>query len=91
MHSRETWLAIVECHIRPDWLLMYKLTPGQLILVRTGSHSNLTTGDAGLSKVRLLAEPDRGMYAAKRTRLQLRPFLQLVHFAPTATWLREGD
>ena len=30
-----------ECHIRPDWLLMYKLTPGQLVLVRTGSHSEL--------------------------------------------------
>lgn len=30
-----------ECHIRPDWLLIYKLEPGRLILVRTGSHSDL--------------------------------------------------
>ena len=33
--------AYRECHIRPDWLLMYELTPGRLVLVRTGSHSEL--------------------------------------------------
>ncbi len=33
--------AYRECHIRPDWLLIYHLTPGQLVLVRTGSHSEL--------------------------------------------------
>ena len=33
--------AYRECHIRPDWLLIYKLTPGQLVLVRTGSHTEL--------------------------------------------------
>ena len=54
------------------------------------SHRNVTTGDAGLSKVRLV-QSQIVVYAAKRTRLQLRPFLQLVHFAPTGTWLREGD
>jgi mRNA interferase YafQ len=30
-----------ECHIEPDWLMIYKLTPTELILVRTGSHSEL--------------------------------------------------
>ena len=30
-----------ECHIEPDWLMIYKLTPAELILVRTGSHSEL--------------------------------------------------
>jgi len=30
-----------ECHIRPDWLLIYKVTQTELILVRTGSHSQL--------------------------------------------------
>ena len=30
-----------ECHIEPDWLLIYKLTLEELILVRTGSHSDL--------------------------------------------------
>lgn len=32
-----------ECHIRPDWLLVYKITEEILILTlyRTGSHSDL--------------------------------------------------
>ena len=30
-----------ECHIEPDWLMIYKLTPTELILVRTGSHSEV--------------------------------------------------
>ena len=30
-----------ECHIEPDWLMIYKLTSTELILVRTGSHSEL--------------------------------------------------
>ena len=30
-----------ECHITPDWLLIYKTTPTELILERTGSHSEL--------------------------------------------------
>jgi len=30
-----------DCHIRPDWLLIYRLEPGRLILVRSGSHSEL--------------------------------------------------
>ncbi len=32
-----------ECHIEPDWLLIYKITESVLILslVRTGSHSRL--------------------------------------------------
>jgi mRNA interferase YafQ len=30
-----------ECHIDPDWLLVYKLTPGQVIFERTGTHSDL--------------------------------------------------
>lgn len=30
-----------ECHIEPDWLLIYRLTTQALILVRTGSHSDL--------------------------------------------------
>ncbi len=35
------WLDHRECHIRPDWLLVYRLEPGKLILVRSGSHSEL--------------------------------------------------
>ncbi len=30
-----------ECHIRPDWFLIYKLTENELILVRTGTHTDL--------------------------------------------------
>lgn len=30
-----------ECHIEPDWLLIYKRGSEELILVRTGSHSDL--------------------------------------------------
>ena len=32
-----------ECHIRPDWLLVYSIDDAilQLILIRTGSHSDL--------------------------------------------------
>lgn len=30
-----------ECHIEPDWLLIYKLTDTEIILIRTGSHSEL--------------------------------------------------
>lgn len=30
-----------ECHIEPDWLLVYKLEPGAVVLERTGTHSDL--------------------------------------------------
>ena len=30
-----------ECHIEPDWLLVYERTKTDLILYRTGSHSDL--------------------------------------------------
>lgn len=30
-----------ECHIEPDWLLIYELTESELVLVRTGPHSDL--------------------------------------------------
>lgn len=32
-----------ECHIQPDWLLLYAVDHGQLILTasRTGTHSDL--------------------------------------------------
>jgi mRNA interferase YafQ len=30
-----------ECHIEPDWLLVYELTESELVLVRTGTHSDL--------------------------------------------------
>lgn len=30
-----------ECHIEPDWLLIYRVTENQLRLERTGSHADL--------------------------------------------------
>lgn len=30
-----------ECHIEPDWLLIYINSPDELLLVRTGSHADL--------------------------------------------------
>lgn len=37
------WLGHREYHIRPDWLLIYKISSQQLVLTltRTGSHSDL--------------------------------------------------
>ncbi|MDR2546672.1 MAG: type II toxin-antitoxin system YafQ family toxin [Lachnospiraceae bacterium] len=32
-----------ECHILPDWLLIYQQTEKELILYRTGTHSDLFT------------------------------------------------
>ena len=30
-----------ECHIEPDWLLIYMIDDVELVLVRTGSHADL--------------------------------------------------
>jgi mRNA interferase YafQ len=30
-----------ECHIEPDWLLIYQATSTDLYLIRTGTHSDL--------------------------------------------------
>ena len=30
-----------ECHVSPDWLLIYQTKQTELILMRTGSHSEL--------------------------------------------------
>ncbi|HEY5260040.1 MAG TPA: type II toxin-antitoxin system YafQ family toxin [Rhabdochlamydiaceae bacterium] len=30
-----------ECHIEPDWLLIYLKTSNNLTLIRTGSHADL--------------------------------------------------
>lgn len=31
----------MECHILPDWLLIYRITENTLTLYRTGTHSDL--------------------------------------------------
>ena len=30
-----------ECHIEPDWLLIYRIEGSELCLIRTGSHTDL--------------------------------------------------
>ena len=30
-----------ECHVEPDWLLIYEATPDEVILIRTGTHADL--------------------------------------------------
>lgn len=35
------WQGFRECHITPDWLLIYRIDAGVLILHRTGTHSDL--------------------------------------------------
>jgi len=30
-----------ECHIEPDWLLIYRIDGNELCLVRTGTHADL--------------------------------------------------
>lgn len=35
------YIGYWECHIEPDWLLVYKKTETHIIFVRTGSHSDL--------------------------------------------------
>jgi mRNA interferase YafQ len=35
------WNGYRDCHIEPDWLLIYKISENHLYLVRSGSHSDL--------------------------------------------------
>ena len=37
------WMGHRECHIQPDWLLVYRIEDDVLVLtlVRTGTHSDL--------------------------------------------------
>ena len=30
-----------ECHVEPDWLLVYRIEGSELCLIRTGTHSDL--------------------------------------------------
>ncbi|MFZ0961512.1 MAG: type II toxin-antitoxin system YafQ family toxin [Terriglobia bacterium] len=35
------WKHHRDCHLEPDWLLIYKIDNEDLYLVRTGTHSDL--------------------------------------------------
>ncbi|MGH6820423.1 MAG: type II toxin-antitoxin system YafQ family toxin [Methylocella sp.] len=35
------WKAYWDCHIEPDWLLIYRVTVDEVFLARTGTHAGL--------------------------------------------------
>ncbi len=35
------WIGRRDCHVEPDWILIYKLTEDELLLERTGTHADL--------------------------------------------------
>lgn len=37
------WSGVWECHIEPDWLLIYIVTDDEVLLIRTGTHADLFT------------------------------------------------
>lgn len=37
----EEWDDCWECHITPDWLLIYRFTENEIHFLRTGTHSDL--------------------------------------------------
>ena len=35
------WRGVWECHIKPDWLLIYAVAEDEVLLIRTGTHADL--------------------------------------------------
>ena len=35
------WKGHRDCHIRSDWILIYRITPGTITFERTGTHADL--------------------------------------------------
>jgi mRNA interferase YafQ len=35
------WKHLRDCHVEPDWVLIYKVDGNELHLVRTGTHADL--------------------------------------------------
>ena len=45
-YSREhnlsgNWSGYTECHVKGDWVIVYRFSPGKVTFTRTGSHSDL--------------------------------------------------
>jgi len=38
---RGKWNGLFECHIEPDWLLLYRVSDTEVRLYRTGTHADL--------------------------------------------------
>lgn len=43
LENSRNYKGMRECHVKPDWLLIYKIYDDRLVLslIRTGSHSDL--------------------------------------------------
>ena len=43
LENSKEYMNVRECHIKPDWLLIYKIDKTELVLLllRTGTHSDL--------------------------------------------------
>lgn len=35
------WGSVWECHVEPDWLLIYDVSDEEVLLIRTGTHADL--------------------------------------------------
>ncbi len=35
------WGGVWECHVEPDWLLIYDVSDEEVLLIRTGTHADL--------------------------------------------------
>ncbi len=35
------WAGVWECHIEPDWLLIYDVSDEEVLLIRNGTHADL--------------------------------------------------
>jgi len=35
------WKGWRDCHVAPDWIIIYQTTDSELILARTGTHADL--------------------------------------------------
>jgi mRNA interferase YafQ len=38
---RGNWVDHMDCHLEPDWLLLYQMTDKVIYLVRTGTHADI--------------------------------------------------
>jgi mRNA interferase YafQ len=38
------WKNYWECHVGPDWLLIYRVSEAEVLLARTGTHADLFEG-----------------------------------------------
>ncbi len=35
------WKDCRECHLEPDWFLIYRIESGTIVFIRTGSHAEI--------------------------------------------------